>query len=74
MKLTIQGGARSEVGKKTEKGLLYVIFRLLKVPEDDYVLIFDERRIKDYQEIERMDKMIDAKPNSIRGFNHISTY
>ena len=46
MKLTIQGGAWSEVGKKTEKGLLYVIFRLLKVPENDYVLIFDEMKKK----------------------------
>lgn len=38
MKLTIQGGAWSEVGKKTEKGLLFVIFKLLKIPDDDYIL------------------------------------
>ena len=38
MKLTVQGGAWSEVGKQTEKGLLYAIFTLLNVPDDDYVL------------------------------------
>jgi hypothetical protein len=38
MKLTIQGGAWSEVGKKTEKALLYVIFCLLKIPNNSYIL------------------------------------
>jgi hypothetical protein len=46
MKLTIQGGAWSEVGKKTEKGLLYVIFRLLQIPEDSYILTTDEMKHK----------------------------
>jgi len=46
MKLTIQGGAWSEVGKQTEKSLLYVIFNILKIPEEDYVLIFDEMKKK----------------------------
>ncbi len=46
MKLTIQGGAWSEVGKQTEKSLLYVIFRILKIPEEDYVLIFDKMKEK----------------------------
>jgi len=44
MKLTIQGGAWSEVGKKTEKGLLYVIFRLLEIPKDSYILKTDEMK------------------------------
>jgi hypothetical protein len=38
MKLTIQGGAWSEVGKQTEKSLLYTIFSLLQIPALDYVL------------------------------------
>lgn len=38
MKLTIQGGAWSEVGKQTEKSLLYTIFTLLQIPSSDYVL------------------------------------
>ena len=46
MKLTIQGGAWSEVGKQTEKSLLYVIFSILKIPEKDYILIFDEMKKK----------------------------
>lgn len=44
MKLTIQGGAWSEVGKKTEKGLLFVIFKLLKIPDDDYILTTEEMK------------------------------
>jgi len=44
MKLTIQGGAWSEVGKQTEKSLLYVIFTLIGIPKDDYILIFDEMK------------------------------
>ena len=47
MKLTIQGGAWSEVGKQTEKSLLFTIFHLLKIKEDDYVLMFDEMKKKD---------------------------
>jgi len=58
MKLTIQGGAWSEVGKKTEKGLLYTIFRLLKVPEDDYVLIFDEMKKKGLVENREIDAIV----------------
>jgi len=47
MKLTIQGGAWSEVGKQSEKSLLYTIFKLLHISDDDYVLIFDEMKKKD---------------------------
>ena len=58
MKLTIQGGAWSEVGKKTEKGLLFTIFQLLQVPEDDYVLIFDEMKKKGLVENREIDAIV----------------
>ncbi|HDN68059.1 MAG TPA: CfrBI family restriction endonuclease [Methanomicrobia archaeon] len=58
MKLTIQGGAWSEVGKKTEKGLLFAIFQLLKVPNDDYVLIFDEMKRKGLVENREIDAIL----------------
>jgi hypothetical protein len=44
MKLTIQGGAWSEVGKQTEKSLLFTIFQSLKISKDDYVLIIEFRQ------------------------------
>lgn len=46
MKLSIQGGAWSEVGKKTEKELLYAIFELLEVKHSQYVLVFEEMKKK----------------------------
>ena len=58
MKLTIQGGAWSEVGKKTENCLLFTIFQLLKVPEDDYVLIFDEMKRKGLVENREIDAIV----------------
>jgi len=58
MKLTIQGGAWSEVGKKTEKGLLFTIFQLLRLPEDDYVLIFDEMKKKGLVENREIDAIV----------------
>ncbi len=58
MKLTIQGGTWSEVGKKTEKGLLFTIFQLLQVPEDDYVLIFDEMKKKGLVENREIDAIV----------------
>jgi len=42
-KLTIQGGAWSEVGKQVEKALLYVLFNLLEVPPRNYLL--DQEKI-----------------------------
>lgn len=42
MKLAIQGGAWSEVGKKVEKRLLFTIFEMLGVPRNQYILVFDE--------------------------------
>ena len=47
MKLTIQGGAWSEVGKKTENGLLFTIFKLLGIRDDDYILIPGEMKRKE---------------------------
>jgi len=46
MKLTIQGGAWSEVGKKSEKRLLFTLFELLQIPQTQYYLIFDEMKRK----------------------------
>ncbi len=42
MKLTIQGGAWSEVGKMVESSLLYSIFTLLGVPEGNFIIKLDE--------------------------------
>jgi len=58
MKLTIQGGAWSEVGKQTEKSLLYVIFTILNIPEDDYILIFDEMKKKGLVENREIDAIV----------------
>jgi hypothetical protein len=68
MKLTIQGGAWSEVGKQTEKSLLYVIFTILKIPEDDYILIFDEMKKKGLVENREIDAVVfnrDKEPITI---------
>jgi len=58
MKLTIQGGAWSEEGKQTEKSLLYVIFTILGIPEDDYILIFDEMKKKGLVENREIDAIV----------------
>jgi len=42
MKMTLQGGGWSEVGKVVEKPLLYVIFKLLGVSDNDYILLSDK--------------------------------
>jgi len=68
MKLTIQGGAWSEVGKQTEKSILYVIFRILKIPEEDYVLIFDKMKEKGLVENREIDAIVfnkDKEPITI---------
>ncbi len=44
MKLTLQGGAWSEVGKKTEKRLLFAIFEMLKLDNESYVLVPEEMK------------------------------
>lgn len=61
MKLTIQGGAWSEVGKQTEKGLLFTIFKLLAIPDDDYILIFDEMKKKGLVGNREIDAVIFSK-------------
>jgi len=58
MKLSIQGGAWSEVGKKTEKALLYTILRLLSVPRDQFILVFDEMRKTGFVEQREIDALI----------------
>lgn len=68
MKLTVQGGAWSEVGKQTEKGLLFTIFKLLSIPDDDYILIFDEMKKKALVGNREIDAVIftkDRKPLTV---------
>lgn len=63
MRLTIQGGAWSEVGKVTEKTLLFTIFRLLQIPEDNYVLVFDEMKKKGLVGNREIDAIVFSKDN-----------
>ena len=68
MRLTIQGGAWSEVGKQTEKSLLFTIFNLLSIPDEDYVLIFDEMKKKELVGNREIDAIIftkDRKPLTV---------
>ncbi len=68
MKLTIQGGAWSEVGKQTEKSLLYTIFKLLDISDKDYILIFDEMKRKKLVGNREIDAIVfsrDKKPLTI---------
>lgn len=68
MKLTIQGGAWSELGKKIEKGLLYVIFRLLKIPDENYILTTDEMKKEGLVGNREIDAIVfsnDKKPLTI---------
>lgn len=58
MKLTVQGGAWSEVGKQTEKSLLYVIFTILGIPKNDYILIFDEMKKKGLVKNREIDAVV----------------
>lgn len=61
MKLTVQGGAWSEVGKKTEKALLFVIFRLLKISDDNYILTTEEMKKKGLIENREIDAIVFSK-------------
>jgi len=61
MKLTIQGGAWSEVGKKTEKGLLFVIFQLLNIPDDNYILTTEEMKKKGLVKNREIDAIVFSK-------------
>ena len=58
MKLSVQGGAWSEVGKKTEKELLYTIFELLGINPAQYVLVFEEMKRKGLVENREIDGIV----------------
>ena len=58
MKLTVQGGAWSEVGKKVEKKLLFAIFEMLGIPSKNYVLVSDEIRKKGFVGNREIDGII----------------
>ena len=63
MKLSVQGGAWSEVGKKTEKELLYTIFELLNVEPTQYVLVFEEMKKKGLVENREIDGIVFSDDN-----------
>jgi hypothetical protein len=68
MKLTIQGGAWSEVGKQTEKGLLYTIFKLLNIEDNSYVIIYQKMKEKGLAGDREIDGIVfgsENKPLSI---------
>ena len=58
MKLTVQGGAWSEVGKKVEKKLLFTIFEMLCLPSKNYVLVSDEMKKKGFVGNREIDGII----------------
>lgn len=58
MKLTIQGGAWSDVGKKVEKKLLFSIFELLGIPSKNYVLVSDEMKRRGFVGNREIDGII----------------
>lgn len=58
MKLTIQGGAWSEVGKKVEKRLLFSIFEMLQVPRQQYILVPDEMKRRGLVENRDIDAIV----------------
>jgi len=63
MKLSVQGGAWSEVGKKTEKELLYTIFELLNIEPTQYVLVFEEMKRKGLVENREIDGIVFSDDN-----------
>lgn len=58
MKLTVQGGAWSEVGKKVEKKCLFTIFEMLGIPSKNYVLVSDEMKKKGFVGNREIDGII----------------
>ena len=46
MKLTLQGGAWSEVGKKVEKRLLFAIFEMMNLDNNIYILVPEKMKSK----------------------------
>lgn len=64
IRLTLQGGAWSEVGKKAEKRLLFIVFEMLGIPQENYVLVFGEmmkREIAGKREIDAIVYTDDKK-------------
>jgi hypothetical protein len=58
MKLSVQGGAWSEAGKKTEKQLLYTVFELLSIKPSQYVLVFEEMKKRGLVENREIDAIV----------------
>jgi hypothetical protein len=58
MKLTLQGGAWSEVGKKVEKRLLFAIFEMMKLDNNSYVLVPEKMKKKGLVENREVDAII----------------
>jgi len=58
MKLSIQGGAWSEVGKKVEKRLLFTIFEMLSIPQSQYILVFDEMKRRGFVSNREIDAIV----------------
>ncbi len=63
MKLSVQGGAWSEVGKKVQKELLYTIFELLGVKPEQYILVFEEMKRKGLVENREIDGIVFSDDN-----------
>lgn len=63
MKLSVQGGAWSEVGKKTEKELLYTIFELLSMKPSQYALVFEEMKKKGLVQNREIDAIVFSDDN-----------
>jgi len=55
MKVSIQGGAWSEVGKKIENVLLFTLFKYLQIPDENFILVS-----KDIQKNVGMDRETDG--------------
>lgn len=58
MKLTVQGGAWSEVGKNTEKQLLFTIFRIFEIPSNHFILVYDDMKRKGLVENREIDGIL----------------
>lgn len=63
MRLSVQGGAWSEVGKMIEKSLLYTIFTLLNMDENDYLLLPDEIKEANLAGNREIDAIVFDKSN-----------
>jgi len=61
MKMSLQGGGWSEVGKTIEKPLLYVIFRFLCVSDNNYILLSDKIQKSGFVSNREIDAIIFTK-------------